>query len=160
MSTDSYSESTIKRRLVMRFFPLTFLVGIAILLGACSPQSIVTNSVEADANEQIAAYQTVSMNELADIMAKEEREFTVVNVHIPYQGEIDGTDYNIAYNDLNALTEALPDKDAPIVVYCRSGNMSEQATRDLIELGYTQVFDVPGGMNSWQASGRTLVENQ
>ena len=51
----------------------------------------------------------------------------------------------------------LPDKDAPIVLYCRSGSMSEQASRELIERGYTQVYDVPGGMNAWRSSGRDLV---
>jgi len=35
--------------------------------------------------------------------------------------------------------------------------MSEEASRALIELGYTQVWDVPGGMNAWQASGFELI---
>jgi rhodanese-related sulfurtransferase len=34
--------------------------------------------------------------------------------------------------------------------------MSEQASQALLELGYTQVWDVPGGMNAWQDSGRVL----
>lgn len=101
----------------------------------------------------------MSIDELADIMADDDRTYAVVNVHIPYEGEIEGTNANIAFNDIDALTEALPDKNAPIVLYCRSGNMSEQATRNLVELGYTQVYDVPGGMNAWQSSERSLVNN-
>jgi rhodanese-related sulfurtransferase len=102
----------------------------------------------------------MSIDELAGVMADTDSVFTVVNVHIPYEGEIEGTDYNVAYNDIDALTTALPDKDAPIILYCRSGNMSEQAAHDLVELGYTQIYDVPGGMNAWQSSGRTLISNQ
>lgn len=42
----------------------------------------------------------------------------------------------------------LPDKDAEILVYCRSGNRSAQATRKLAQLGYTAAYDF-GGINSW-----------
>ena len=66
----------------------------------------------------------------------------------------------IPYNDIEALTSALPDKNAPIILYCRSGRMSEEASRALVELGYTQIWDVPGGMNAWQASERELKSNE
>jgi rhodanese-related sulfurtransferase len=81
-------------------------------------------------------------------------------VHIPYEGEVPNTDMTVAYNDITALTSALPDKNAPIILYCRSGRMSDIATRALVEQGYTQVWDVTGGMNAWTASGRELVFNQ
>lgn len=42
----------------------------------------------------------------------------------------------------------LPDLNADILVYCRSGNRSEQAVRKLIALGYTKVYDF-GGINDW-----------
>ena len=44
--------------------------------------------------------------------------------------------------------EQLPDKDAVILLYCRSGNRSAKAAGILAELGYTQVFDF-GGIGSW-----------
>ncbi len=53
---------------------------------------------------------------------------------------------------------ALPNKGARIILYCRSGRMSEIASRALIDQGYTQLFDVQGGMSAWEASGRTLVK--
>ncbi len=136
------------------------VVLIAISASACSSTNTPSPTATPDESAQTAAYQTMSIDELADVMADTTRSYTVVNVHIPYEGEIEGTDYNIAYNNVDALTSALPDKNAPIILYCRSGNMSEQATRDLVELGYTQVYDVPGGMGAWQSSGRTLVDNQ
>ena len=79
-------------------------------------------------------------------------------MHIPYAGEVPNTDANVPYNDLDALMAALPDKDAPIVLYCRSGNMSQQASEALLAEGYTQVWDVPGGMNAWQGINRELID--
>ena len=99
-------------------------------------------------------YQTLTIDRFADILANNPEDYTILNVHIPYEGEIEGTNANVPYNDIEALTAALPDKDAPIILYCRSGNMSEQASHALLELGYTQVWDVPGGMNAWRQSGR------
>ncbi|MEO6569904.1 MAG: rhodanese-like domain-containing protein, partial [Ilumatobacteraceae bacterium] len=57
-------------------------------------------------------------------------------------------------------SEDLPmDRTAPIALYCRSGNMSAQATEDLIEAGYTNVIVLDGGMNAWVASGNGLVDD-
>ena len=47
-----------------------------------------------------------------------------------------------------AAEDALPDKDQLILVYCRSGNRSKQASQALVDLGYTNVVEF-GGINSW-----------
>jgi rhodanese-related sulfurtransferase len=44
--------------------------------------------------------------------------------------------------------DALPDLDATILVYCRSGNRSAQAARKLVALGYVNVYDF-GGIIDW-----------
>ncbi|NLT58034.1 MAG: rhodanese-like domain-containing protein, partial [Clostridiales bacterium] len=44
--------------------------------------------------------------------------------------------------------EQLPDLEAEILVYCRSGNRSAQAAKKLIKLGYTDVYDF-GGIIDW-----------
>jgi rhodanese-related sulfurtransferase len=105
-----------------------------------------------------AAYQTLSMDEFANIVENRADEYLIINTHIPYAGEVANTDANIPYNDLDALMAAIPGKDTPVILYCRSGNMSQQASRALIEQGYTQVWDVPGGMVAWQGSGRELLD--
>ncbi len=43
---------------------------------------------------------------------------------------------------------ALPDLKQVILVYCRSGNRSRQASRKLVAMGYERVFDF-GGLNTW-----------
>ena len=49
---------------------------------------------------------------------------------------------------MTAAEDALPDKDQLILVYCRSGNRSKQASQTLVDLGYTNVIEF-GGINSW-----------
>lgn len=50
------------------------------------------------------------------------------------------------------VTSLLPDKNAVLLVYCRSGNRSRQASEKLAALGYTSVYEF-GGINTW--SGET-----
>jgi rhodanese-related sulfurtransferase len=94
---------------------------------------------------------------LAAMLAK--KDFTLLNVKTPYIGEIAGTDLYIPYTDLAARASQLPAaKGARIVVYCRSGNESAIASQTLIDLGYTNIDNLDGGMNAWTASGRQLVQ--
>ena len=44
--------------------------------------------------------------------------------------------------------DRLPDKDQLILVYCRSGNRSKQASEKLVKLGYTNIVEF-GGISSW-----------
>ena len=86
------------------------------------------------------------------------KDFTFVNVKTPYVGEIDGTDLFIPYNQLTARASDLPQsKSAKILVYCRSGAESAVASQTLLDLGYTNIWNLDGGMNAWQLSGRTLL---
>lgn len=85
-------------------------------------------------------------------------EVTTVNVHIPYGGEIAGTEAFVPYNDTQALLAALPsDTTAPVALYCRSGSMSAVAAQAVVAAGYTNVYDLTGGMNAYRASGREVV---
>lgn len=79
-----------------------------------------------------------------------------INVHVPDEGSIAGTDLTIPYTEVST-SDALPaDRSTPLAVYCRSGNMSAAAVRDLAALGYTDVVELDGGFNAWKASGRSL----
>lgn len=141
---------------------LVLFIVAMVVLAACGssdqdiePSPTATESVSA---QPTGEYQTLSIEEFAAIVDDRADDYQIINVHIPYAGEVPNTDANVPYNDLDALMAALPDKDAPIVLYCRSGNMSQQASQALIAQGYTQVWDVPGGMNDWQAIDRELVD--
>lgn len=80
----------------------------------------------------------------------------VVNVHIPYEGEIDGTDAFIPFDQIVGHADLPEDRSARLVLYCRSGNMSEQAGNALIAAGYQNVSHLDGGMNAWESDGRDL----
>jgi phage shock protein E len=83
----------------------------------------------------------------------------VINVHVPYQGELEGTDAFIPYDKIEDDPRLPKDKATEILLYCRSGHMSEKAGNDLHEKGYTNLAHLEGGMNAWEASGRKLVYN-
>ena len=87
------------------------------------------------------------------------KDFTLLNVKTPYSGEIARTDLYIPYDQIATRAAELPaDKTTRIVVYCRSGNESAIASQTLIDLGYTNIDNLDGGMNAWTASGRQLVQ--
>ena len=89
----------------------------------------------------------------------EKKDFTLLDVKTPYVGEIAGTDLYIPYTDLTARATQLPaDNGAKIVVYCRTGNESAVAAQTLIDLGYTNIDNLDGGMTAWTASGRQIVQ--
>lgn len=125
----------------------------ALLLLAAAP-SLLLAATPAPGQPEAPAATPIGPDELARIL--EARDVTLINVHVPYAGEIEGTDLHIPYDRIDP--SALPErKDAEIVLYCLSGRMSAIASRRLVGLGYTAVSDLEGGMNAWVASGRELV---
>ena len=80
-----------------------------------------------------------------------------INVHVPNEGSIPGTDLVIPFDQISTSAELPVDRRTPLAVYCRSGNMSADAVRDLVALGYTDIVQLEGGFNAWKATGRALL---
>lgn len=80
---------------------------------------------------------------------------TLMNVHVPYEGQIAGTDLFVPYDELDA-TQLPQDKAATLLIYCMSGNMSAEAAQTLSAMGFTDIVELDGGMRAWSASGRPL----
>jgi rhodanese-related sulfurtransferase len=122
------------------------LVFGTIIIAACSA-STDSSSVGQEVSVNGGTYTNITVPELESML--EEKDFTFVNVHIPFEGDIPNTD------------DLLPvDKDAKIVLYCRSGNMSSTASKTLVDLGYTNIWNLDGGFNAWKAAGLPLVDQQ
>ena len=110
----------------------------AILLVGCSPP------------KETASYRQISMDE-AITMMEEESGYIILDVRTPEEfadkhipGAVNIPNETIAAEEIPEL----PDKDQLILVYCRSGNRSKQASEKLAALGYTNVVEF-GGINSW-----------
>lgn len=97
----------------------------------------------------------LSAAQLANAMPA--KNFTLVNVHVPDQGNLPGTDLSIPYDQIVANVGKLPAKDAPIVLYCRSGGMSTQAAAQLAAAGYSRIYELDGGFNAWKSTGHALA---
>lgn len=141
----------------MTRIPVIILI-TAFLLTACSSTAAPAPAVEV-VGKQVpvsgGAYTDVSVAELQTMLA--DKDFTLVNVHIPFEGDIPDTDLSIPYNEIEQHLDQLPAaKDARIVLYCRSDRMSGIAAETLVGLGYTDIWNLDGGMVAWEQAGLPL----
>ena len=99
------------------------------------------------------AYRQVSQSEAVQLM-NEQSGYIILDVRTPEEydeGHIPGA-VNIPNEDIGTVPPyRLPDKDQLILVYCRSGNRSKQASRKLADMGYTNVVEF-GGINTWEGA--------
>lgn len=78
----------------------------------------------------------------------------LINVHIPWAGDIPGTDARIAYTDVDAIERQLgSDRCVDVILYCLGGPMSVEAGDKLIARGYLRVRDLLGGLAAWEQAG-------
>jgi rhodanese-related sulfurtransferase len=103
-------------------------------------------------------YADISVQQLAELL--ENKDVTLVNTHIPYEGELPQTDLFIPFDEITDHLDQLPEKDASIVLYCRSGSMSTSAAKALVELGYANVLELDGGFNAWKTMGYDFVDKR
>ncbi len=102
------------------------------------------------------SYTNVSPDELNAMLAN--KDFLLVNVHSPYAGEIANTDLFIPSTEIENNRDKLPkDKGAKFVLYCRTGTMSTPTVEKLVQWGYTNVYNLAGGMNAWTAKQYPLL---
>ena len=83
-----------------------------------------------------------------------DEDVVTVNVHVPDEGSIPGTDAAIPFDQITTSVGDLPqERSMPLAVYCRTGQMSAEAVQTLRDLGYTDVVELRGGMEAWTADG-------
>ena len=132
------------KRFTLILLPVLIILMAALILTGCGPSA-----------DDKKTYRQVSPEEAAAIMEKE-TDYIILDVrtqeeyetaHIP--GAICIPNETIGTGDIPQL----PDKDQLILVYCRSGNRSKQASEKLAKQGYANIVEF-GGINSW--TGETV----
>jgi rhodanese-related sulfurtransferase len=83
----------------------------------------------------------------------------LINVHVPYEGELEHTAAFIPFDHIVGDARLPQDKSTEVLLYCRSGRMSEIAGDALHAAGYTHLAHLEGGMRGWEAAGRKLLQN-
>ena len=119
---------------------------IGIIGGADGPTSIIVSE-----KGEKAMYEQITAEEAKRIMDSEEKHIILdVREQNEYdEGHIKGA-ILIPYTEIeNKAEEMLPDKDAQILVYCRSGRRSKIASESLAKLGYTNIKEF-GGIIDWK----------
>lgn len=81
----------------------------------------------------------------------------VVNVHVPRERGIAGTDVAIPYNRIVGDDRLPEDRSTPILLYCKTGRMASEAAIALMGAGYRDVAYLDGGTDAWRAAGRHLT---
>lgn len=123
---------------------LSVLLAVFLLAGCAAPAKEIS-------------YRQIGMEE-AVAMMEEESGYIILDVRTPEEfsdkhipGAINIPNETIGTEEIPEL----PDKEQLILVYCRSGNRSKQASEKLAALGYTHVVEF-GGINDWP--GETIKE--
>lgn len=85
------------------------------------------------------------------------KDFVLVNTHIPFEGNIPNTDVSIPFDVIEQRLAQLPaDTSAKIFLYCRTGRMSAIAAETLLKLGYSNLYNLEGGFVEWERAGLPL----
>lgn len=127
----------------------------AVVSLACSSANDTTPQ-GTDGEDSVGSYRSVTSAQV-DVMI-EDRDFVLVNVHIPHDGDIPGTDLLVPYDEIEQNLSEFPEsKEAKIVLYCRSGPMSDTAAEALVNLGFTNVWTLDGGFLEWEKQGYEFI---
>ena len=121
---------------------IPFLMALLLLAG-CGAQSEESTYRQVNAEEADSMMEAESGYIILDVRTAQEYS----EKHIP--GAINIPNETIGTEDIPEL----PDKEQLILVYCRSGNRSKQASEKLVKLGYTNIVEF-GGINDW--TGETV----
>ncbi|MDD3723689.1 MAG: rhodanese-like domain-containing protein [Lutibacter sp.] len=126
---------------------LAFLVLIAVLGISCNTKS----------QSQSDSITVIAPTEFKEKSANQ----TIIDIRTPQEfreGHIEGA-VNINYYDNNFLDQiAKYDKNQPLFIYCRSGNRTSSASKKIADYGFTQIYDLEGGILYWLKNNNETVK--
>lgn len=146
----------------MKIKKIISILLLTFLFTSCTGEQNSSNTTQntntsANTDYTLKTYRQITMNEAASMM-KSEKDYIILDVRRPDEfsaGHIPNA-INVP-NEIIGTSEIseLPDKDQLILVYCRSGRRSKEASQKLVDLGYTNIVEF-GGILDW--SGETVKE--
>lgn len=154
----------------------TIIIAVAIIVigvaGYRMSLSKGQNVSESESNDTVASSETIASESATDAQISEENSFQIISaeeakkmmdegnvtiVDVRRQDEYDAEHVKGAILVPNESIESgnnaiapkeLPDKDAVLLVYCRTGIRAAEASQKLVDMGYTNVYDF-GGIVDW-----------
>lgn len=123
----------------MKRLVLAFFVIIVLLTGCAQPS-----------NSSAVSYKQITQEEAKEMMTKDDGHIIVdVRRQDEYdEGHIPGAILIPNESITDKKPEELPDLNQIVLVYCRSGRRSKEASQKLADMGYTNVYEF-GGINTW-----------
>lgn len=145
----------------MRRFMIVLTLTAVAVTAACSTGTTASEESPSSMPATTAVSHTAAAVRLldpAEFGAAIAGDRVTVNVHVPDQGSLPGTDLAVPFDQITARAAELPrDRSTPLAIYCMRGNMSAIAGQELTAMGYTDVVELRDGMEAWQAAGRPLL---
>lgn len=126
---------------------LTLLVFVTVLGISCNTKS----------QSQSDAITVLTPTEFKEKLVNQ----TIIDIRTPEEfseGHIAGA-ININYFDSNFMDQiAKYDKNQPLFIYCRSGNRTTSASKKIADYGFTQIYDLEGGILYWMKNNNETVK--
>jgi len=145
-------------------YALPLLVGILLTTSSCAQSSTARPHVESATFDKMISrtisfsVPTIGVEELKQekaqyylLDARELEEYEVS--HIPKA-------VHVGYENFDVTKIALIPKDAKVVLYCSIGYRSEKIGEQLVDLGYTNVYNLYGSIFEWVNQGNRVVDNK
>ena len=127
---------------------IIMLLGLLIFIAGCNVESIEENPNYSDITPDFA-FDMIKDTDIIILDVRTDEEFALGHI----EGSVNIDFYNPNFkNMINSL-----EKDKTYVVYCRSGKRSASTMIIMEELGFNKVYDILGGINSWQENNFPLV---
>lgn len=114
------------------------LATLVLLIALATSQALLTTPPEP---------QLIEWSEYESLAATDNT--VVIDVFKPGQEPLPYTDYQIPYDDQEAIQEAIPKKNTPVLLYCKGGISSAKASEQLTQAGYKNIYELAGGSNAY-----------
>lgn len=147
----------------MKFQSLLILLFLVISSVACGQIDKNTSPADKPAvarDDQQTVVQVVNIQKFKEVLSRPDAQLIDVRTDAEVaEGMISGAlQMDVAdWNEFVTATESL-DPNKPVLVYCKSGGRSNSAATFLVENGFTEVYDLKGGITAWDRNNEKTVK--